>query len=850
LSLLVFVSACKRPPLFELDEPVVVNDPGHGMLVARLNARIHPEVLTPGRQVKIRFDAPGLSMNLTLDPVPNRSLLLRGNRHAWVAKVPNGGNEAFFMLIDGWAEARVPAKGKIYRLRSLSEDRGVLEIFAGNRFPHDQHHRVESAHDAGGTGGAGGGSTGGDCKDPRNRVDLMVLYTNKAACQAAAEDATPDGGVLPDAELCADADPSELDHTPVKHDIYVAVGAANFANLKSKINHRLNLVYTGLAAYAEGKKEKLSDSELLGFLANGGAGGGPAATEACYTDYGAIGDQVAGLGESAGADLVSVVYEAEKDNDCGRGNEQQLATNEMLGNASVVMRNCLNDDILAHETGHNLGALHNRESGSAASSLPVPPHVRDNYGHIEPNPGIEGQGSWLTVMSYRDPGCNGCERIHRFSNPAVSYPEDSVDADPTGSDDADEPEYNVRIMNVNGPLVSQYRCLEPGGEANVWMKDFWPDQGDEPHPEACAGQPMWRSPWIWVRNDKDLEVGIKGTDGVRPVQTYEHQHEHQNPIDEQDNYVYVMIRNSGGAASDESELELYYAKASTGLNSTDDWTRIEAPKTRTIAAGAVEVAEFIWDQSAMPGTGHYCLLARWNEDKTPFEDLDLSNLSAAVRADNDLIWRNLNIIKLDVEAQTTGQRVRTPAGGTRLGGPSPDAPSPDEAVLEVPHDRRSDDTYLLITTTRISDRKIAWEELARTSITIDPALIRKGFQTVGMEQVRKGEFAFALNDKEPVKLLGPITLEAGQKTEVKLKTVVRPGEIKKLRSQLANPVYYDITISQIRPDGVRVAKDRAALFDPRRNFVVGGVSYTLQVPAGRKPKRAVKRPRPGPARKK
>ena len=142
LSLLMFVSACKPSPLFELDEPVVVNDPGHGVLVARLNARIHPEVLTPGRQVKLRFDAPGLPMTLTLDPVPGRSLLLRGNQHAWVAKVPNGGNEAFFMLIDGWAEARVPANGRIYRLRSLSEDRGVLEIFAGNRFPPDQHQRV------------------------------------------------------------------------------------------------------------------------------------------------------------------------------------------------------------------------------------------------------------------------------------------------------------------------------------------------------------------------------------------------------------------------------------------------------------------------------------------------------------------------------------------------------------------------------------------------------------------------------------------------------------------------------------------------------------------------------------
>ena len=147
-------------------------------------------------------------------------------------------------------------------------------------------------------------------------------------------------------------------------------------------------------------------------------------------------------------------------------------------------------------------------------------------------------------------------------------------------------------------------------------------------------------------------------------------------------------------------------------------------------------------------------------------------------------------------------------------------------------------------------RKINWDNLVNASIEIDPALIGKGFQAVGLKKVGPSEFAIALNDRTPVRLLGPITLRSGQRTLVKLKTAPRPREVARLRAGLSNPVYHDITISQIRPDGARIAKDRAALFDPKRNLVVGGVSYTLQVPARRKPKRAVKRPKPGPTRTK
>jgi hypothetical protein len=83
--------------------------------------------------------------------------------------------------------------------------------------------------------------------------------------------------------------------------------------------------------------------------------------------------------------------------------------------------------------------------------------------------------------------------------------------------------------------------------------------------------------------------------------------------------------------------------------------RVFGTRSETRSPG-VEVFHFSWDD--IPGEGHYCLLARRNEDGSP---LSFTSLGTAVRNDNDLIWRNVNIID-------RGGDIDDSAGGFRMTG--------------------------------------------------------------------------------------------------------------------------------------------------------------------------------------
>src|SRR6185436_6482792 len=96
--------------------------------------------------------------------------------------------------------------------------------------------------------------------------------------------------------------------------------------------------------------------------------------------------------------------------------------------------------------------------------------------------------------------------------------------------------------------VANFRCTSPGAD-NVWAKDTWNDTGAEPDP-ATAGEAMWKSPYIWVRRTQDA--------------TLTKQHQHENPVNGVQNFVYVKLHNGGGDTS--GNLNLYFAQASAGLS--------------------------------------------------------------------------------------------------------------------------------------------------------------------------------------------------------------------------------------------------------------------------------------------
>jgi hypothetical protein len=213
-----------------------------------------------------------------------------------------------------------------------------------------------------------------------------------------------------------------------------------------------------------------------------------------------------------------------------------------------------------------------------------------------------------------------CPRVLNWSNPNVN-----VGSDPTGTAAGAQQEDNHRTLNNTALTVANFRCSSPGCE-DVWMKDTWSDTGQEPDP-AQAALPMWESPYIWVQNTQDTQLI--------------HQHEHMNPIKDQQNFIYVKIHNGGAATS--GNLEVRVASASVGLTWPADWTLISSVPVASFAAHSTRIIEVPWTPTV---EGHHCLIARWVSGSDPMTTPEGSNIEVNVRGNNNIVWHNVNVVKL------------------------------------------------------------------------------------------------------------------------------------------------------------------------------------------------------------
>ena len=303
----------------------------------------------------------------------------------------------------------------------------------------------------------------------------------------------------------------------------------------------------------------------------------------------------------------------------------------------------------AHELGHNMGARHDWKNDTKDNS---PYHF--NHGYIRLTPSNASVKPWFTIMAERTtdldtlPACkpliptdpSPCVRKQFWSNP------DRTDHnDPTGQSTPSDPSDNRRTVNCTALTVANFRCSSPTPN-NVWMKDAWNDTGVEPD-SALASTPMWKSPYIWVRRQQDANRI--------------HAHQHENPLFGQTNWAYVKVHNSG-AQPTSGTLELYYADASTGLSWPTSWKKICWSVSGTITCAqpltsflgnSTKIVEFQWDN--LPGSGHYCLVARWVSSVDPMTHSEGSSIEANVRLNNNIIWRNLNIINLGTSSTGTAR---------------------------------------------------------------------------------------------------------------------------------------------------------------------------------------------------
>ena len=368
-----------RRLLFTLGERTKIDD-NESELVCIYEVKINPEVLVHGEFTTIIFPTPRGGLTIDLKPISNELLALPEGQSAWVDEI-GGSSRALIMLINGLVEARVQFDREIYRLRSMTSKSGVFEIFDERRFSETPNDVVIRSNVTGEDGRVSGedSEVSGDssCKNTPDRVDIMVFYTSEAR-----------EGV--DGEIS------------MIGDINFAIGLTNTAYSNSGVAHRLRLVHTAEISYPEFMEGITSEAEGQRFLQG-------------FKEFEIA--EIDNLRNLKGADLVSLIYEKGK-GFCGFADFPRFGkanAKQTNGSAfSIVKRDCASVQYsLAHETGHNFGADHDRGSPTSGSVFNY------SFGYTE-HESLFGK-TWRTIMSY-GVLCGGekCGPIAHFSNPDVN----------------------------------------------------------------------------------------------------------------------------------------------------------------------------------------------------------------------------------------------------------------------------------------------------------------------------------------------------------------------------------------------------------------------------------------------
>ncbi|MFT7563191.1 MAG: hypothetical protein ACI8ZT_000835, partial [Bacteroidia bacterium] len=399
-----------------------------------------PEHAVAGQNVRVNrraFQSPTILIDLFGESfVAERASIdkQKAGQTVWVGQLQGNEGDSVILTLKGNTISGFIQYGlETYRIGASSASGNRLYMLDLQLLPPD---------DVGGVPDGGGGATAAQTTEAiaDNTVqDLLVVY-NQAACDS------------------ADSVSSGSDCSQLEADIVTAVADINTAYAASLINITMNLVGTHKTTYT-------------------GTGAG-ATLDALRLTGDGIMDEVHGVRDSLGADIVSMIYNGDG---CGIGYLSSNASSAF----NVTDEPCVvGNRTMAHEIGHNQGAHHDRVTANAGTSSAY------NYGYRRCNDGsVDDFGSpyYRTVLSY---SCNSAPRVGRFSNPNVNYngvPQ-GVDPDLNPTKGA----HNARRLNERASVVAGFRASSeatipnpPNGlAANAGGPDFidlsWADNsGDE-----------------------------------------------------------------------------------------------------------------------------------------------------------------------------------------------------------------------------------------------------------------------------------------------------------------------------------------------------------------------------------
>ncbi len=314
---------------------------------------------------------------------------------------------------EGLVSANLEFQGKQYQLRENGQGFYQFEEVDQAQFPDDLEQLPENSDPLEGIFDQNHAIAS---LDSSYVIDVLVVYT--AAARSGA------GGT-----------------TNMQNLINLAVSETNLGYQRSGVFSSMRLVHTAEINYDEAV---LSNS----------SGWSTALSHLTARDN--IIDEVHNLRDSYGADLVVMIVN--NMTYCGIGwLMTPTYTNDSVG-FSMVSRACATGYYsFAHETGHNMGAHHDRLNTDGGTAM-----FNYSYGYHDPN------ASFRTIMAYDCP--SSCPRINNWSNPEVIY-----NGKPTGvSSSAINSADNRMTLNNTAAIVSNFRAskIAPVAPTNLVIQNI------------------------------------------------------------------------------------------------------------------------------------------------------------------------------------------------------------------------------------------------------------------------------------------------------------------------------------------------------------------------------------------
>ncbi len=205
---------------------------------------------------------------------------------------------------------------------------------------------------------------------------------------------------------------------------------------------------------------------------------------------------------------------------------------------------------------------------------------------------------------------------------------------------------NISMTKQWNALNTHTLACNPPKDYDILIEDHPQDVGREPY---WGPDDMWTSQSIWVRNEDDT-IRI-----------------HENPVYNPSSdtaFVYVKAKNIGCLEVPSGEVQLYWSKASTGLEWPINWKdttitpRVQGrihplydyhARLLDIDPGEYKIIRYLWKvpdpEDYDDKLHHVCLLAKTSSDDIPINyAIDSTKLWDIVPRNSEIAWKNLSIV--------------------------------------------------------------------------------------------------------------------------------------------------------------------------------------------------------------